>query len=123
MSAKLDGLHEVVDPNELYYVQDTRSVVGNCALFWGKDRSGYVCNLAEAGQYTGKEVMSMRDTDVPWPVDVVHANTVTHVRTDALWTAMKHARCGACAKGLPRQLEGEAGELYWTHGPTPCTSP
>jgi len=33
----------------LYYIQDTRSVVGNCALWWRKDDQGYTCDIDDAG--------------------------------------------------------------------------
>jgi hypothetical protein len=72
---------ELVD-DALYFVQDARGCVGNCGSWWAPFGSGYVCNIDEAGQYTGKDVCSLRDTDVPWPVDYVLARTVRHVRVD-----------------------------------------
>ncbi|MCA9676773.1 MAG: hypothetical protein KC464_17195, partial [Myxococcales bacterium] len=49
------------DLDEGTVVQDTRQVVGNCALWWAKDRAGYVCDLRDAGVYTGAEAAAMRD--------------------------------------------------------------
>ena len=51
----------------LFYVQDKRQHVGNCVLWWAKDRCGYTCHLDKAGLYTATECKGMRDTDVPWP--------------------------------------------------------
>lgn len=77
-----DGLgNEIVD-DALYFVQDTRSVVGNCGSWWAHNRAGYVCCIDEAGHYSGKDVRTMRDTDVPWPVEHVLKHVVRHVRVD-----------------------------------------
>lgn len=83
-SAGLDGFGRPLDRAAEYFVQDTRSVVGNCALWWAKDRNGYVCDLRDAGVYTGAEAAAMRDTDVAWPVKFVRDQVVQHVRSDRL---------------------------------------
>jgi len=53
----------------MYFIQDTRSYVGNCVVWWGKDSRGYTTNISEAGRYTHKQAFSQmesRDTDIPW---------------------------------------------------------
>jgi len=90
--AKLDGLGAVIRPEADYYVQDNRQIVGNCVLWWGIESKGYVCDLDKAGVYKGVEVARMRDTDVPWPVDVVLANVVRHVRCEPLYRLAANAR-------------------------------
>lgn len=82
MPKETDGLGNLIDDDTLYYVQDARSVVGNCGSFWAPDGGGYVCCIDDAGKYTGKQVRSMRDTDVPWPIDHVLKHVVRHVRVD-----------------------------------------
>lgn len=77
-----DGCGDPIDVTALYYIQDTRQVVGNCGLWWCPNGAGYTCTLADAGQYTGKDGLTMRDTDVLWPVAYVEARMVTHVRVD-----------------------------------------
>lgn len=52
-----------------YYLQDKRSVVGNFLLFWAKGSQGYTTNIDEAEEFTLKEALSHRATDVPWPVE------------------------------------------------------
>jgi len=79
---KSDGTGADIIGSALYFVQDVRTTCGNCGLWWAPKGAGYVCNIDEAGQYTGAEVRSMRDTDVPWPVEYVLARTVRHVRVD-----------------------------------------
>lgn len=82
---KRDGFGKKIRDDVRYYVQDTRSVVGNCALFWGKDRSGYVCGLHEAGIYTADDVRGMdRKTDIPWPESFVREVAISHVRVERL---------------------------------------
>jgi hypothetical protein len=77
-----DGTGMQLDDNAMYFVQDARGCVGNCGSWWAPNGGGYVCSIDDAGRYTGNEVRSMRDTDVPWPVEYVLARTVRHVRVD-----------------------------------------
>lgn len=77
-----DGTGAPLVDDKLYFVLDTRSVVGNCGSWWAPNGAGYVCNLDEAGHYRAADVRDLRDTDVPWPVDYVLARTVRHCRVD-----------------------------------------
>src|SRR6478736_6121124 len=77
-----DGTGAQIIDDALYFIQDARSVVGNCGSWWAPKSAGYVCSIDEAGQYTGKFVRALRGTDVPWPVDYVLARTVRHCRVD-----------------------------------------
>jgi len=41
---------------QLYYIwAKNKGYVGNCVLFWGKNRSGYTCDLSKAGKYTEED--------------------------------------------------------------------
>lgn len=71
-------------PKSLYYIQDTRQVVGNCAMWWCPKGAGYTCNIAEAGRFTEAEIEGRRDTDVPWPCEEIDALAIKHVRVEAL---------------------------------------
>jgi len=94
-----DGIGAPIDLNALYFVQDTRNVVGNCALWWRIDRAGYTCDLDLAGKFTGAEVRSMsRETDVPWPIARVEAAVIRHVRADS--TALTRSDAGKHAPRL-----------------------
>lgn len=84
---KTDGLGQPIDPAGSYYIQDKRQVVGNCALWWAADSRGYVCELGKAGVYSGVQASAMRETDIPWPVDMVRSHAVTHVRVEPLLRA------------------------------------
>ncbi|KRD71395.1 hypothetical protein [Lysobacter sp. Root96] len=62
----------VVD--DLYYMQDSRSYVGNCPLWWNPQGHGYTTRLDEAAKYTREEAARMhkaRPTDIPWPCALV----------------------------------------------------
>ena len=52
-----------------YYIQDTRSYVGNAVVWWGHDNSGYTSYIEKAGLYTEKQAREIckRKTDIAWP--------------------------------------------------------
>lgn len=79
-----DGLGQPLDDAAMYFIQDRRTLVGNCALWWAVDACGYTTEIASAGTYSGAYVRNLRDLDVPWPEDYVRANIVMHVRDTAL---------------------------------------
>lgn len=67
---------EPLPEGRLFYVQDTRTIVGNCISWWAKDRCGYTCHLERAHVFTEEEAVQIargRETDVPWPKDVIDA--------------------------------------------------
>lgn len=63
---------------DLFYLQDSRSYVGNDMLFWGKDGNGYTTDLRKAEVYTREEAQAQHDSrpsDIPWPKDYIDAKT------------------------------------------------
>lgn len=55
--------------SQMYYLQESRSFVGNSPVWWGKDCNGYVCDLDKAHLFTEDEAMTYfesRSTDIPW---------------------------------------------------------
>lgn len=91
---KTDGLGNALVPDALYFIQDSRSCVGNCGSWWRPDGAGYCCSIDEAGTYTGKQAAGMRGTDVPWPVYHVLQNTVRHARVDVQAFAPRNYKPG-----------------------------
>lgn len=87
-----DGLGQPISDDVLYYVQDDRNLVGNCASWWRPNGQGYCCDLREAGQYLGKNVRTMRESDVPWPVTYVDPLVLHHVRGDVQALRRRDAR-------------------------------
>lgn len=64
--------------NDLFYLQDSRSYVGNDMLFWALDGNGYTTDLRKAQLYTQEQAQAMhnsRKTDIPWPKDYIDAKT------------------------------------------------
>lgn len=54
---------------EEYYLQDSRSFLGNSLVFWRKG-GGYSSNVAEAEVFTAERAWNQnqsRSTDIPWP--------------------------------------------------------
>jgi hypothetical protein len=58
----------------LYYLQDSRSYVGNCPQWWCPDGRGYTTRLDEAWRMTKEQAEAQhrsRKTDIPWPCAVI----------------------------------------------------
>lgn len=61
-----------------FYLQDSRSYVGNDMLFWAKDGKGYTTDLRNAHLYTKQQALKRhesRETDIPWPKAYIDAKT------------------------------------------------
>lgn len=84
----MDGRGNPIDPEGLYLIQDSRSYVGNCMLFWRPNAAGYCCSIDEAGRYTGKQALSLasgRGTDVAWPAEFLEARSSRFVDFQRTW--------------------------------------
>jgi hypothetical protein len=87
------------EEKDLFYIQDGRQVVGNCALFWGPNGAGYVCDLNDAGVYSKDKALSIgrgRKSDIPWLKSVIDANAVLHCRNDTMRNLEKERECCSC---------------------------
>lgn len=86
----------------LYYVQDKRTIVGNCLYWWKAGDHGYTCNLSEAKVWTEADARALIERSGhkyrAWPKAYIDARTVVHVDVqhcdgeDA--GAIGHARVG-----------------------------
>ncbi|TCS35839.1 hypothetical protein EDC30_109138 [Paucimonas lemoignei] len=68
----------ISQPEELFYLQDSRSYVGNDVLWWAKDGNGYTTDLSKAHVYTKAEALALhesRETDIPWPKSYIDGKT------------------------------------------------
>jgi hypothetical protein len=75
----------MTDQEKNWLIQDCRQAVGNCALWWGPNRQGYVCSIEEAGRYTEQEARAQersRETDRAVRLEDALRCATTHVRTD-----------------------------------------
>lgn len=62
----------------LFYLQDSRSYVGNDVLWWAKGGNGYTTDLSKAHVYSLKDAQAqhdMRPSDIPWPKDYIDGKT------------------------------------------------
>ncbi|AIO47520.1 hypothetical protein DM44_3123 [Burkholderia cepacia] len=62
---------------ELFYLQDSRSFVGNDVLWWA-DPDGYTTDLRKARLFTRDDAQqhhNVRETDIPWPKEYIDAKT------------------------------------------------
>ena len=63
---------------DLFYLQDSRSYVGNDVLWWAKGGNGYTTDLSKAQTYTADEAQrqhNARRSDIPWPKSYIDAKT------------------------------------------------
>lgn len=62
----------------LFYLQDSRTYVGNDVMWWAKDGKGYTTDLRNAHVYSQEEAQGQhncRETDIPWSKDYIDART------------------------------------------------
>lgn len=70
-----------VHAQPMFYLQDSRSFVGNCPLFW-RVGGGYTSNVDEAERFTAEDAMRQHEcrvSDVPWPcaqIDALRRGTI-----------------------------------------------
>ena len=63
---------------QLFYLQDSRTYVGNDVMWWAKNGNGYTTDLSNAQIYTLDQAQSKHDsrvTDIPWPKDYIDGKT------------------------------------------------
>ena len=65
--------------SDLFYLQDSRSYVGNDVLWWAeKGRGGYTTDMRKARVFTKEEAQryhDARETDIPWPKEYIDGKT------------------------------------------------
>jgi hypothetical protein len=60
---------------EKYYLQDSRSFVGNCVMFWAEGGRGYTTDIDAAHIFTKEQAFAQnkcRDTDKPIPCSIIN---------------------------------------------------
>ena len=63
---------------DLFYLQDSRTYVGNDVLWWARDGKGYTTDLSRANIYSRDDAVArhnVRDTDIPWPKEYIDGKT------------------------------------------------
>lgn len=65
-------------PTDEFYLQDSRSYVGNDVLWWAKGGGGYTTDLSKAEVFTLAQAQWLHEarcSDIPWPKDYIDART------------------------------------------------
>jgi hypothetical protein len=66
---------------ELYYIQDTRTYVGNSVMWWRVGGNGYTTDLKHAWKVSADVAASQmrcRSTDIAWKCSEIDAGAQTH---------------------------------------------
>ena len=61
-----------------FYLQDSRSYVGNDVLWWAKGGAGYTTDVSKAEVYSKDAAVRQhecRESDIPWPKDYIDGKT------------------------------------------------
>jgi len=115
--------------SELFYIQDTRSWLGNSPVWWGHNRCGYTSKLLDAGVYSEEEAARQhrcRNSDVPWPKDYVDArqHVTVDIQSMSLDEALKDTGIKLVKPKKVRQTTGQTrgncpccGKITWNHNP------
>jgi len=69
---------------KLYYIQDARTVVGNCMYWWRPNGRGYTTDIKQAGKFDESYIKNLRDTDIAFTCEYIDSMTVEHVRADQI---------------------------------------
>lgn len=94
----------------LYYIQDTRSFVGNCPMWWAPSGGGYVTRLDEAGRYSFDAAVAQnrsRETDIPWPCEEI--DNLARLTVDMQHMRTRDARLRELRRLIDQQAK--AGEV------------
>lgn len=97
---------------ELWYLQDSRSFVGNDVLWWRKGGNGYTTDLRDAETYTHEQAEQKRrsrEGDIPWPKEYIDSKSRPTV--DFQQIDMAHAL-----------FPSSSGELCGCKNVSDCTS-
>lgn len=114
---------------DLYYMQDSRSYVGNDILWWALNGSGYTADMSRAQAYTREDALSMhkdRITDIPWPKKYIDDNTrpVVDMQRVRIKDALKGTGVKLIKPKRKRPTTGktrgncpDCGKITWDYNP------
>ena len=91
-----------------YYLQDSRSCVGDGLSFWELG-GGYTTNLDKAELFTAEQSTNHRDTDIPWPKAYIDERAhlgVDHQYISEIDAAPQLTEGCACVLQIKKQWNG-----------------
>lgn len=89
---------------DLWYLQDTRSYVGNDVVWWAKDGNGYTTDVSKAQAYTREKAFrqaAMRGCDRAWPKAYIDGKTRPAV--DMQYIKHEDAMCASTPAAKPTE--------------------
>lgn len=98
---------------QLFFLQDSRDLVGDNLMFWAIGGS-YTSDIRKAELFSQEEAVRQhqsRTSDIPWPVEYVKARVHTAVDMQYL----RHIDQNAQSKGFYKQIPGRyvGNDLLW----------
>ena len=105
-----------------FYLQDSRSTVGSCLLFWCPEGAGYTTDIDKSALFTEEEAFaqhSSRPSDIPWPAEYVQQRLKRVVDVQRLSQAPQptalgelfYVHAGRCYDGNDLMLRTRDGSL------------
>lgn len=80
---KRNNIIDSLDENDMYYVQDSRSYLGNLVYWWAKGSNGYTTYIDKAEKYTKEQLIknfkNTSSTNLFWSVKHVNEKISKHV--------------------------------------------
>jgi ribosomal protein S27AE len=95
----------------MFYLQDSRSYLGNSMLWWGQQ--GYTTDLNNARVFTHDEAMEQhrqRETDIPWPVDYIAQHM--QLTVDMQYVRRSHLQNYGIVLQKPKPVKRETLRCY-----------
>lgn len=103
--------------DQLFYLQDSRSYVGNDVLWWAQNKSGYTTDLRKAHVFTKDEAQrqhNSRPSDIPWPKEYIDGKTRPAV--DMQYIKRDEALVGTGIELVkPMKAKSEQNKCYQCH--------
>ncbi|QJI38261.1 hypothetical protein [Pseudomonas sp. ADAK13] len=100
--------------DDQFYLQDSRSHVGDGLTFHGKAHRGYYTDLDKCELYTKEKACGHRDTDIPWPKQYIderaHYGVDCQLMDEQASNAMLEPGCRVYMQ-VPGSWNGN--DVYW----------
>ena len=97
-----------------FYLQDSRSHVGDGLTFHGKEHRGYYTDLDKCHLYTQEQACGHRDTDIPWPKGYIDARAHYGVDCQLMDEAASDALLvSGCRVYVQVTGDWNGNDVYW----------
>jgi hypothetical protein len=90
--------------DQLFFVQDSRGLVGDNLMFWAVGSNGYTSDLRQSARFSKTQAVALnssRESDIPWPSDYLMARFYIAVDMQHLRHVDKNSRDVAFYRQIP----------------------